>query len=135
MMSLPELHKVLNHFDSQMATEVLEAHDGMDALSNLKDTAQDDAVDVYMEHIEPFIDEARNIPLRYKLEDIDPFMRDLVDAQPESPASVTSKFGKTMEVIAEQSALPPKGLRGLIEKITKGRASQPSKADFPTAAA
>ncbi len=114
MLSMPleDLHAVLENFDSDLAAE-------------LKESGAD--TDAYMEQIEPFLEGIRKVELRYKVEDIDPFMQDLVDAHPETPASVLQKHGKTLEVISEQSAIPPKGLRGLLERITKGKISQISK--------
>jgi hypothetical protein len=126
-MPLPDLHRVLEHFDPQLAEEVLEAHGGISGLKKLTDRGFDEAVEIYMEHIEPYITEARKIPLKYKIEDIDPFMKALVDGAPSTPTAILEKHGKQMEVASEQAAITPKGLRGLVERLTKGKHSQPSK--------
>ena len=66
-MSLPELHKVLNHFDPEMAAEVLEAHGGMEGLEALDAVATEDAMEIFIEHIEPHLADAKNVKLFYQL--------------------------------------------------------------------
>ncbi len=141
-MSLKDLHKVLNYFDPQLAETIVEANGGIEAIQNLEKLSDktkggdpiheevDKIAEIYVGHIRPFLEEMRKVKLFFKAEDlnVDPFSKEMVDAHPETPVSVGTKHGKMMEVAAEQAALPPKGLRGLLERITKGKVSQPSKA-------
>ncbi len=65
--------------------------------------------------------------LRFKIEDIDPFQRQLVDTYPKTPMSVTTKWGAVMGAIDDSAKIPPKGLRGLLERLTGGKISAVSK--------
>ena len=131
LMRLTDLHSVLEILDPDMAAAVLEENGGMAGLKALHNkTGEWSLREIYMEHIEPLLDEKRKLKLFYSAGNItiDPFMEELVNKHPKSPASVLHKQGAAMEAVAEQSALPPEGLRGLLERITKGKTSQPSKA-------
>jgi len=62
-MSPEDLHNILNQFDPELAAEMLKAHGGMAALRPLTGQARMNAIDVYVENIEPFLSD--RIPLRY----------------------------------------------------------------------
>lgn len=131
-MSLEDLHKVLNNFDPQLAGEMLEANGGMDKLTGMTGSDRAETQEIYVENILPFLAEAKKIQLRMKVEDSDPFLDKLAQVHPDTPMSVTHKFGKAMNIVADESAIPPTGLRGLLERLTGGKTSQMSKSGLLT---
>ena len=87
------------------ATEA-NAQDRIDILTGAREQTTEEAVDESLK---------KGKGLRYKSEDI--FERELVDADPENPISVTTKYGAAMQTAAEATEQTRGGFRGLIDKI------------------
>lgn len=126
-MSMPELHKVLEYFDTDLATEVLEAHGGMAGLKKLKGADLDSAVDIYLEHIVPFTEGSRKVPLRYSITPRDQTLKALTEAAPDHPGIVLEPRGRSLDVAETRAAVKPKDVRGIIESFTKSGASESAK--------
>ncbi len=62
-MSPEDLHNILMQFDPDLASEILKAHGGIEAIRPLEGEARTTVVDLYIENIEPFLSD--RIPLRY----------------------------------------------------------------------
>jgi len=62
-MSPEELHNVLVQFDPELASEILKANGGIEAIRPLKGEARTTVIDLYIENIEPFLSD--RIPLKY----------------------------------------------------------------------
>ena len=94
-MSPEELHNVLVQFDPDLAKEILKAHGGIEALRPLKDQARMNAVDLYIENIEPFLSD--RIPLRYAK---DLFGKEIPEPKEKKPEKVETQedmFGAVTE--------------------------------------
>lgn len=88
MVSMPpeQLHNILTQFDPNLASEILKAHGGIEALRALKDQAEMNAIDVYMENIEPFLSDEPK--LRY-MKDL--FGKEIPEPKEKKPEKVETQ--------------------------------------------
>lgn len=128
LMMLPEeIHKVLEHFDPELAAEVLKAHGGMTAMKKLRGQAVVDVTDIYLEHITPFIKGSRKVPLRYSMTPQDRTTRDLLDAAPAYPGLDMQAHGRMLDEAEKAADVKPKDVRGILDSITKSGTSTSAK--------